>query len=64
MRRTLSPKRLAVAGGVVLATHLCLAGTAFAQDEEPVTAESVQRDGYDAEPDARTSSGSSSARRS
>jgi ammonium transporter, Amt family len=41
VRRYLSPKRLAVAGGVILATTLVLAGTALAQDEEPVTADSV-----------------------
>jgi Amt family ammonium transporter len=37
----LDPRRLAVAGGVAFLTSLALVGTALAQDEEPVTAESV-----------------------
>jgi Amt family ammonium transporter len=42
VRRYLSPKKVAVAGGVALVTTLLLAGTAMAQDEEaPVTVDSV-----------------------
>ncbi len=37
----LSPKRLAVAAGVAGATFLAMAGTAMAQEEEPVTVEVV-----------------------
>jgi Amt family ammonium transporter len=41
VRRYLSPKKLAVAGGVAFTTSLLLAGTALAQEEEPITAETV-----------------------
>lgn len=41
VRRYFSLKRFAVAGGVAFLTSLFLVGTALAQEEEPVTAESV-----------------------
>jgi Amt family ammonium transporter len=41
VRRFFSLKRLAVAGGVATVTSMVLVGTALAQDEEPVTLDSV-----------------------
>jgi Amt family ammonium transporter len=41
VRRYLSPKKLAVAGGVAFTTSLLLAGTALAQESEEITVEGV-----------------------
>jgi ammonium transporter, Amt family len=41
VRRYLSPKKVAVASGVAVVTSLLLAGTAMAQEEEPVTVDSL-----------------------
>jgi Amt family ammonium transporter len=41
VRRYLSPKKFAVAGGVAFTTTVLLAGTALAQEEEPITVEGV-----------------------
>jgi Amt family ammonium transporter len=41
VRRYLSPKKLAVAGGVAFVTTVLMAGTALAQEEEPVTVDSL-----------------------
>jgi Amt family ammonium transporter len=41
VRRYLSPKKIAAASGVVLVTTVLAAGVAMAQDEEPVTVDSL-----------------------